>query len=87
MKTNGAAIDESGWVQPDLPPVSRRGGARPGSGRKKKDDTLQWKTVGLTPEQWLWLSTWMPTGSPSNQLRELLERAEKFWPAGPSRFR
>lgn len=56
-------------------------------GRKPSPDSLVFVTVGLTPDQWAWLSLWFPTGSRTTQLRELFVRSLKFWPAGPSCFR
>lgn len=56
-------------------------------GRKKDPAALVFKTVGMPAWAWDWLALWMPTGNPTTQLRELLERAAKFWPAGPGAFR
>ncbi|CAH2032098.1 hypothetical protein [Trichlorobacter ammonificans] len=55
-------------------------------GRPKSADPLIFKTVGLTQAQWDWLSLWAFTGNPSRLLSELLDRAMKFWPAGPFLF-
>jgi hypothetical protein len=63
----------------NLPTVKR--------GRPSNPDSLVFKTVGLTKDQWEWLELWLPSGNPSNQLRELFERCYKFWPSGPSTFR
>lgn len=52
-------------------------------GRKPSPDSLVFKTVGLTPDQWRWLELWFPSSSPTSQLQELFNRAMKFWPAGP----
>ena len=62
-------------------------GFRVRRGRPRSPDSLVFVTVGLTPTQWAWLRLWFPTGSPTDQLRALFERALKFWPAGPGRFR
>lgn len=72
-------IDQSGWDQPGLFEKRR--------GRPKKGNSLRFKTVGMTDEDWRWLSLWMPGASPTSQLAELVERAKKFWPAGPTKFR
>ena len=64
-----------------------RGGYRAGAGRKKSDSSNVYKTVGLSPSQWAWLNLWFPGGSPSDQVRALLDRSCKFWPAGPAHFR
>lgn len=55
-------------------------------GRKPSPDSLVFKTVGLTPDQWRWLELWFPSSSPTSQLQELFNRAMKFWPAGPFAF-
>lgn len=61
---------------------------RPGRrGRPCSKNPQRYKTVGITEEQWQWLERWRPGGSPSDQLRELLDRAMKFWPGGPAVFR
>jgi hypothetical protein len=39
--------------------------------------------VYLTAAEWERLELWHP-GNPSEQLRELLARAARFWPRGPS---
>lgn len=57
-----------------------RGGARSGAGRPKRDDSKTFKTLGLTPAQWEWLSRFNPSGSPSQQLAEFVERGMKMWP-------
>lgn len=83
-KPNGDVIDSSGWVQTRL--TSGRGGKRPGAGRKKSADSKSFHTVGLTPDEWEYLSHWS-SGNKADQLRELLDRARKFWPSGPAKFR
>lgn len=78
-------IVESGWDQPsfdDAGLLGKKRGRKP-IGNKK----LQFKTIGLTAEQWEWLEKWLPGRSPTAQARELFERARKFWPAGPNKFR
>lgn len=55
-------------------------------GRPRSDNPLVFKTVGLTDAQWQWLSLWSKA-SPTAALRDLFDRASKFWPAGPARFR
>lgn len=56
-------------------------------GRPRSKDPLVFKTVGFTESQWEYISLWLPSGSPTEQLRSLLERCLKFWPSGPGRFR
>ena len=56
-------------------------------GRKKSPDPLIFKSVGLTSAQWDWLELWQRGASPSHLLRSLLDRAIKFWPSGPTKFR
>ena len=56
-------------------------------GRPASDDKLYFYTVGLTSDEWGWLSLWFPGASPTAQLRELFERSRKFWPSGPAKFR
>lgn len=65
---------------------TRRGGSRAGAGRKKSSTSKIFHTVGLTAAEWEFLGKWF-SGNKTGQLRELIERAQKFWPAGPSRFR
>ena len=81
-------IDESGWSQEvaNFAVPNKRGGRRPGAGRKKSSSSNIFHTVGLTAEEWEFLSLWSP-GNFSDQLRELLYRSKKFWPAGPARYR
>lgn len=55
-------------------------------GRPLSSDSLVFVTVGLARVQWAWLSLWFPTGSTTDALRSLLDRAMKFWPAGPYAF-
>lgn len=55
-------------------------------GRPSSPDSLVFITVGLTRSQWDWLQLWMPFGSRTDAIRELLARAMKFWPLGPSVF-
>jgi hypothetical protein len=66
-----------------------RGGRRPGAGRPPlpEDQKVIGESVYLTSAEWAWLELWMPGGNRSEQVRELLERARKFWPSGPARFR
>lgn len=55
-------------------------------GRKPSPDSLVFKTVGLSADQWAWLEKWSPGASPTHQLRDLVERSQKFWPGGPFVF-
>ena len=55
--------------------------------RPKSDNPLVFRTVGLTAAQWRWLDLWLLSASPTAQLRELFDRAVKFWPSGPHRFK
>lgn len=50
-------------------------------------ERMEGERVYLRPDDWRWLERWLPGGNPSEQMRELFERARKFWPGGPSRFR
>lgn len=69
-------IDNSGWDQPDM--------FKRGRGRPRKSDAYVYRSVGLSPAEWEYLSTWAAAGSsPSSMLRELLERSAKMWPVGP----
>jgi len=54
--------------------------------RPRSKNPLIFKTVGLTEDQWKWLQLWNST-NPTLALRELLDRAFRFWPSGPFRFR
>ena len=56
-------------------------------GRPASPDAFVYITIGLRPEHWRWLSLWFPGGSPSDQVRALLDRALKFWPSGPAKFK
>lgn len=56
-------------------------------GRPSSSESYVYITIGLRPGQWEWLARWFPNGSPSDQVRSLLDRAMKFWPGGPSVFR
>lgn len=56
-------------------------------GRPASADSYVYVTIGLRPEHWRWLALWFPNGSPSDQVRALLDRALKFWPSGPHRFK
>lgn len=56
-------------------------------GRPSSSESYVYITIGLRPEHWCWLALWFPTGSPSDQARALLDRALKFWPSGPNRFK
>jgi hypothetical protein len=58
-----------------------------GRGRPKTENPLVFKTIGLTVEQWDWLYLWFPTGNRTDRMKELFERAMKFWPGGPGKFR
>lgn len=66
--------------------TGKRGGSRPGAGRKASGRALVGKKINLSASEWAWLELWHP-GNPSEQIREMLERARRFWPAGPARFR
>ena len=55
--------------------------------RPKSANPLVFRTVGLTAAQWRWLDLWLLSASPTAQLRELFDRAVKFWPSGPHRFK
>lgn len=66
----------------DFPLEPRRRRGRPSDPNK-----LVFKTYGLRPDDLAWLEMWFPGGSPTDQLNALIERAKKFWPAGPGRFR
>lgn len=76
-------IDESGWLQIEITDLEKKRRGRPSIGTKAK----KFKTVGLTEDEWRWLEMWLPGASPTSQLQELVERARKFWPAGPAKFR
>lgn len=56
-------------------------------GRPLSSDKLIFKTIGLTKSQWEWLSLWNGGGNKTVHIRELFERAMKFWPKGPYKFR
>lgn len=56
-------------------------------GRPRDPNALVFHTVGLTREQWEWLTLWMPEGNRTDQVKELFDRARKFWPKGPAVFR
>jgi hypothetical protein len=72
------------WQQPSLDclhsTVKRRG--RPPAINPGKRIS-----VYLNSQEAAFLSLWSTDGSPSTQFKDLLERAMKFWPAGPGRFR
>lgn len=55
-------------------------------GRPVSPDSLVFVTVGLTRAQWDWLKLWFPTGSNTDALRSLFDRAMRFWPSGPFIF-
>lgn len=55
--------------------------------RPKSSDPLITRSVCLTEKQWAWLDLWFTGGNFSLCLRELLDRAMKFWPSGPGKFR
>ena len=86
-------IDDSGWLQSRFvlsPPRKTNfpiGKIKSRRGRPAKDDAFVYVTIGLRPAHWAWLKLWFPGGNPSDQLRALLDRALKFWPSGPVRFR
>lgn len=56
-------------------------------GRPRSEDSLVFITVGLSKAQWEWLKLWFPGGNPTDSLKALLERAVRFWPSGPYKFR
>lgn len=56
-------------------------------GRPADPNPYIFHSVGLTQKQWEFVALWFPTGNPSNCIRSLIDRALKFWPAGPARFR
>jgi hypothetical protein len=69
------------------------------AGRKKSDDPLLFSNIGLRQSDRRYLSLWSPrSGNDSGHdsacakvnltecVSELLERAQKFWPAGPNVF-
>lgn len=58
-----------------------------GPGRPRSSNPIIKHTVGLTAAQWEWLEKWLPGASPSEQLREALNRSMRFWPGGPHVFR
>ncbi len=70
-----------------------RGGFRPGAGRKpgsgktQPEDQLHGRTVYLKQAELEWMEFWFPGGNPTEQLRELMGRARKFWPKGPASSR
>lgn len=78
MKT--VKIDDSNWSQCET--TFKRGRGRP-----RSKSRLEFKTVGLTADQWKWLELWRPGESPTTMLQEMFERAQKFWPSGPAKFR
>lgn len=55
-------------------------------GRPRSADPLHRISVRLNSREVEWLSLWSDD-SPTTQIRDLLERAMKFWPAGPYKFR
>ncbi len=55
-------------------------------GRPRLSDPYITHPVCLTRAQWDFVMLWFPTGNPSQALRFLLDRAMKFWPAGPFAF-
>lgn len=55
-------------------------------GRPADPDPYIFHAVGLTQKQWEFVSLWFPTGNISHCLRALIDRAMKFWPAGPFAF-
>lgn len=56
-------------------------------GRKRSANPMIFKTVGLSKDDWDFLDKWFDSDNPSLKVRELLERAKRFWPAGPNAFR
>lgn len=72
----------------DAPRKSRRGGARPGAGKKRGTTQVRpaakvhGKTVYLIESDWEYLATWHG-GSASFDVRELIDRARMMWPDGP----
>lgn len=80
---------------------SKWGGARPNSGRHRKDCTCERcearraaeahtdvdpavsKTITLRESEWQWLALWAPGAPESCQLRDVVDRGKRFWPAGP----
>lgn len=56
-------------------------------GRPRQSDSKLSFGVALRPDQWAYLDLWFPGAKPTAQVEALLERAVKFWPAGPGRFR
>lgn len=62
-------------AQPEAEAPKRRG--RP----KTSDRAI--KTLSLPEDMWAYLELWHP-GNPSEQVNELLTRAMKMWPGGPT---
>lgn len=66
---------------------SRRGGARPGAGRKKgsgdKRHAKVWVNVGLLPGMWDYIAKWSD-GNAGDCITEIAERARAMWPNGPA---
>lgn len=62
--------------------VNGWGGVRPGAGRPPRSETGAGVTVSayLSKEDVAYLEKW--SGSPSTALRDLIDRARKFWPEG-----
>ena len=56
-------------------------------GRPASSNPMVFYTIGMTAEQWAWLELWHPGGNRTDQMKDLLYRAQKFWPAGPAKFR
>lgn len=56
-------------------------------GRPSSPDSLVPVSVRLSHDQIKFLSLWTDNDCISLQLRDCLERAMKFWPAGPNKFR
>lgn len=61
-------------------PLNRRG-------RKNDPNKKVFRSYGLRPDRLKWLELWFPDGNPTDQINALLDRAMKFWPSGPARFR
>lgn len=62
------------------------GRSRPLGGRRPDPNPYVTGSVCLTESQWQYISLWLPTGNISQALRALIDRAMKFWPAGPFVF-
>jgi hypothetical protein len=56
-------------------------------GRPSNPDSKVFRNVGLRPAEWEYLSMWFDSTNPSMQVSELINRAVRFWPSGPLKFR